>query len=102
MSIRGITGAQAPGESRPTGPSRGRAAGSAGTPLVAIVGRANVGKSTLFNRLLRERRALVEDRPGVTRDRVVAPAEIERREVVLVDTGGLDPDAEQGIPRAIA
>lgn len=73
-----------------------------GLPLVAIVGRANVGKSTLFNRLLRERRAIVEDRPGVTRDRIIAPAEIEGRQVVLVDTGGLDPEAEEGIPQAIA
>ena len=71
-------------------------------PMVAIVGRANVGKSTLFNRLARRRRALVEDRPGVTRDRVVAPALIEGRDVLLVDTGGLDPEAEEGIPRAIA
>jgi GTP-binding protein len=70
--------------------------------MVAVVGRANVGKSTLFNRLLRTRRALVEDRPGVTRDRVVADAEIEGRRVRLVDTGGLDPEAEQGIPAAVA
>ncbi len=71
-------------------------------PLVAIVGRVNVGKSTLFNRLLRTNRSLVEDRPGVTRDRVVARARIEGRELLLVDTGGLDPDAEQGIPAAVA
>jgi GTP-binding protein len=70
-------------------------------PLVAIVGRANVGKSTLFNRLLREGRALVEDRPGVTRDRVAVTTEIEGRQVLLVDTGGLDPEAEEGIPAAI-
>ena len=69
--------------------------------MVAIVGRANVGKSTLFNRLLRSSRALVEDRPGVTRDRVVSAAEIEGRSVLLVDTGGLDPEAEAGIPAAI-
>lgn len=71
-------------------------------PQVALVGRANVGKSTLFNRLLRMRRALVEDRPGVTRDRVVATCEIEGRRVRLVDTGGLDPRAEAGIPAAVA
>jgi len=71
-------------------------------PRVAIVGRANVGKSTLFNRLLHERRSLVEDRPGVTRDRVAAVAAVEGRSVLLVDTGGLDPDAEEGIPKAIA
>ncbi len=75
--------------------------GSDGPALVAIVGRANVGKSTLFNRLLRESRSLVEDRPGVTRDRVASLTRIEGHEVLLVDTGGLDPDAEQGIPAAI-
>jgi len=75
--------------------------GIAGPPLVAIVGRANVGKSTLFNRLLRESRSLVEDRPGVTRDRVASLTQIEGHEVLLVDTGGLDPDAELGIPGAI-
>lgn len=73
----------------------------AGPPLVAIVGRANVGKSTLFNRLLREGRSLVEDRPGVTRDRVAVTTEIEGKPALLVDTGGLDPEAEQGIPAAI-
>jgi GTP-binding protein len=69
---------------------------------VAVVGRVNVGKSTLFNRLVRERRALVEDRPGVTRDRIAATARIEGRDVLLVDTGGLDPEAEEGIPAAVA
>jgi GTP-binding protein len=70
--------------------------------MVALIGRVNVGKSTLFNRLLRTRRVLVEDRPGVTRDAVAAPAEIEGRAVLLVDTGGLDPEAERGIPAAVA
>jgi GTP-binding protein len=70
--------------------------------MVALIGRVNVGKSTLFNRLLRTRRALVEDRPGVTRDAVAAPAEIEGRALLLVDTGGLDPEAEEGIPAAVA
>ncbi len=71
-------------------------------PRVAVIGRANVGKSTLFNRLVRERRSLVEDRPGVTRDRVACVARIENRAVLLIDTGGLDPDAESGIPAAIS
>ena len=70
-------------------------------PLVAVIGRANVGKSTLFNRLVREGRSLVEDFPGVTRDRVAANAWFEGREVLLVDTGGLDPEAEAGIPAAV-
>lgn len=70
-------------------------------PLVALVGRANVGKSRLFNRLVGAPRALVENRPGVTRDRVVARARIEGRELLLVDTGGLDPEAREGIPAAV-
>lgn len=59
-----------------------------GRPLIAIVGRPNVGKSTLFNRLIRSRRAIVEDTPGVTRDRHYADCELEGRAVTMVDTGG--------------
>ncbi len=65
--------------------------------MVAIVGRPNVGKSTLFNRLLRRRDAIVEDRPGVTRDRRYGIATILERQVTLVDTGGFDPEAEAGL-----
>ena len=72
-------------------PATGAAAGT--RPVVAVVGRPNVGKSTLVNRLLGRRAAVVEDVPGVTRDRVAYDASWDGREFTVVDTGGWDPDA---------
>jgi len=66
-------------------------------PLVAIVGRPNVGKSTLYNRLVGGRPALVHDSPGLTRDRRYGEADYFGREMRLVDTGGLDPEAESDV-----
>lgn len=71
-------------------------------PLVAIVGRPNVGKSTLFNRLARRRLAIVENIEGVTRDRHYADTNILGREVVLIDTGGFDPESDDPMRESIA
>jgi GTP-binding protein len=73
-------------------PSEPVAGSAARPPVVAIVGRPNVGKSTLFNVLVRARRAIVDDTPGVTRDRVVAPATHAGRAFLCVDTGGLSSE----------
>jgi GTPase len=72
-----------------------------GLPVVAIVGRPNVGKSTFFNRVLGERRAIVEDTPGVTRDRNFARADWAGRGFWMVDTGGFEFDATEFMPSAI-
>jgi GTP-binding protein len=70
-------------------------------PVVALVGRPNVGKSTLFNRLTNTRDALVADFPGLTRDRKYGPAKFEERNFIVVDTGGITGD-EEGIDAAMA
>ena len=75
--------------------------GAADLPLVAIVGRPNVGKSTLFNRLTRSRRSIVGDEPGITRDRIYGEYDWAGRRFRLVDTGGIVPDDSELIPTEI-
>ena len=68
-----------------------------GKPIVAVVGRPNVGKSTLFNKLVGRRVSIVDDTPGVTRDRIYADCEWRGREVLLIDTGGIEPYSDDEI-----
>lgn len=70
-------------------------------PIVAIVGRPNVGKSTLFNRILGQRRAIVDELPGLTRDRHYAEGEWSGHKFLLVDTGGIDPGSAHPIQKQI-
>lgn len=70
-------------------------------PVVAIVGRPNVGKSTIFNRVIGDRLAIVEDKPGVTRDRLYAPGEWSGKSFSIVDTGGIEIDGEDEIMKSV-
>mgnify|MGYP000278783688 FL=1 len=71
-------------------------------PVIALVGRPNVGKSTLFNRLTQSRDAIVADYAGLTRDRHYGNARLGRREYIVIDTGGFEPDAASGIFKEMA
>ena len=71
-------------------------------PVIAIVGRPNVGKSTLFNRLTKSRDAIVADFPGLTRDRHYGQARLGNRRFIVIDTGGFEPDSSTGIVREMA
>src|ERR1700678_2591994 len=77
------------------------ATSDAGIPTLAIVGRPNVGKSTLFNRIVGSRRAIVGDEPGITRDRLYGDAEWRGRRIRIIDTGGIIPDDNDFIPSEI-
>ncbi|MBQ5755583.1 MAG: ribosome biogenesis GTPase Der [Oscillospiraceae bacterium] len=66
-------------------------------PIVAVVGRPNVGKSTLFNKLIGQRLAIVEDTPGVTRDRIFGDCEWGGHQMLLIDTGGIEPSIDDGL-----
>lgn len=70
-------------------------------PVVAIIGRPNVGKSTLFNRIIKKRAAIVDDQPGSTRDRLYAETDWQGQSFLMVDTGGYLPQASQEMDRAI-
>jgi GTP-binding protein len=89
-----------PDDDFPTPPPEYRAVSDA-TPMVAIIGRPNVGKSSLFNRVLSRRHAIVSEVAGTTRDRLISRASWKGRPFLLVDTGGLEDDPEGNIPQRV-
>ena len=89
-----------PEDELPSAPAERRAVSDA-TPMVAIIGRPNVGKSSLFNRVLSRRHAIVSEVAGTTRDRLISRASWKGRPFLLVDTGGLEDDPEGNIPQRV-
>src|SRR5580704_9928984 len=81
--------------------ARSLTSASKARPTVVIVGRPNVGKSTLFNAILRQRRSIVGDEPGITRDRILGEASHRGRPFDLIDTGGIIPNDDELIPSEI-
>ncbi len=70
-------------------------------PVIAIVGRPNVGKSTIFNRIIGDRLAIVEDKPGITRDRLYGTGEWNGKPFSIIDTGGIEIDGEDEIMKSV-
>src|ERR1700730_11121559 len=75
--------------------------GNLARPIIAIVGRPNVGKSTIFNRIVGDRLAIVEDKPGVTRDRLYGIGEWLNQEFSVIDTGGIEIDGEDALLKSV-
>src|SRR5215475_15163837 len=88
-------------EDKEAGPKPGTTSGKVKLPSLVIVGRPNVGKSTLFNRLTGTRRSIVTNEPGSTRDRIYGRAEWRGRRLEVVDTGGIIPDDKALIAQEI-